>query len=200
MKILLMRHGESMAQAKLLNPDETDYMAVLTEKGIEQVKSAANKFDGKIDVVYSSPYKRTVITANTFINTHDKDLSINIDERLREIDFGIHSDNKSHPEMIDVANRQMAGDYEVRFGRTGENKREIVTRVFNFMIDVFFNNKKDDVILAVSHGRVISIIDYEFGTINNIKKEHISTTNASIKEIELTIQSIEKIKEFLNRF
>lgn len=99
--------------------------------------------------------------------------------------------------MIEVATKQIAGDYEIRFGRTGENKREIVTRFFNFMIDIFNKHDTDDTILAVTHGRAISIIEYEFCKINNIACELSGTKNAQIKEIILTDDRINKAEQHL---
>ncbi len=200
MKILFMRHGESKSQAKLVQNTDPDSWNGLTELGIEQVKNAAENTPIKIDAVYSSPYNRAILTAQTFLDTRGDKHDITIDERLREIDYGFHGgDTKKHPEMIAVAMKQIAGDYEVRFGRTGENKREIVTRFFGFLCDVFETHNPDDVILAVSHGRAISIIDYEYGTVNGIEKEHAGTKNAQIKEIELTAESVEKLVKHIEK-
>ncbi|MDR0364823.1 MAG: histidine phosphatase family protein [Bacteroidales bacterium] len=199
MKILFIRHGESLANAKIVKASDPDYLNGLTLNGIEQIKVAANSVTANINAIYASPYNRTIITAQTFIETRGDKLEILADDRLREIDYGIHGDNKSHPEMVEVAKRQVAGDYEVRFGRTGENKREIITRLFGFMIDMFNTNKENEIIVAISHGRVISILDFEFGTVTGIQKEHASTTNAEIKEIELNADNVAKITEYLKR-
>lgn len=198
MKLLFMRHGESKSQAQLVQNSDPDILNNLTSNGIQQVKDASKIFNGKLNAVYSSPYIRTKETAQIFLDTIKQPLSIITDERLCEIDYGFHGgDTKKHPEMIEVATKQIAGDYEIRFGRTGENKREIVTRFFNFMIDIFNKHDTDDTILAVTHGRAISIIEYEFCKINNIACELSGTKNAQIKEIILTDDRINKVEQHL---
>ncbi len=199
MKVFFMRHGESKSQAKQISATDPDSLNGLTDTGFEQVRLAAQNAPEKIDAVYASPYNRTMLTAKTFLDTRNENTKIVIDERLREIDYGFHgSDDKKHPYMIEVATRQIAGDYEVRFGHTGENKREIITRFFSFLVDVFNNHNLDDVVLAVSHGRAISILNHEFGALNDIVTEHGGTKNASLKEIELNPERIEKIMSFMD--
>lgn len=199
MKILFVRHGESLANVKLVKASDPDFLNGLTENGLVQAQLAAQSVRDKITTVYASPYYRTMLTAQTFCNVHNKDLDILVDDRLREIDYGLFGDNKSHPEMIEVAQRQIAGDYEVRFGRIGENKRELITRLFGFLIDIFNKHDKDDVILAISHGRVISILDYEFGMVNGIQKEHESTKNAGIKEFILDDKTVQNLKTYFEK-
>ena len=199
MKVFFIRHGERLANTKVVKASGPDFFNTLTETGITQVQEAARNIVDKINAVYSSPYTRTMMTAQTFIDARNEDLDIIVDDRLREIDYGIFGDNKSHPEMIEVAQRQIAGDYEVRFGRVGENKRELITRLFNFLIDIFNKHSDDDIVIAVSHGRVISILDYEFGMVNDKKKEHVSTKNAGVKEFILNEKSIANLQDHVHK-
>jgi len=187
MKILFIRHGESKAQAKQIELNAPDSINGLTDRGIEQVKTEAHNFQGKIDAVYSSPYNRTQITARVFLQELGIDKPIIIDDRLREIDYGYHGgEAKNNEELTAVAIKQIAGDYEIRFGKTGENKREIVTRFFDFIIDVFNKHASDETLLVVSHGRAISIFGHEFAEINGVIAESGGTTNAKIKEYDLS--------------
>ena len=136
------------------------------------------------------------MTAKIFIDTCGKNLPIITDERLHEIEYGVYPDKETkRKELEEVASKQVAGDYEVRFGQIGENKREIVTRMFEFLVDVFNKHSSNDTILAVTHGRVISITDAEFRMITNTPEIHGGTKNAQIKEIELNTENIEKIKQ-----
>ncbi|MCL2017432.1 MAG: histidine phosphatase family protein [Alphaproteobacteria bacterium] len=200
MKVLFIRHGESMSQVKQIQAGAPDYLNGLIQNGIDQIKSAAKSISNKINAVYASPHRRTVITARTLVDAQGGNIDIIMEERLREINYGFHvEDTKKHPEMIEVSMRQIAGDYEIRFGRTGENKREIVTRFFSFLIDVFNSHKENDVILAISHGRAISILNYELEYISGIQKERGGgTKNASIKEINLTPDNVKKMIEHIN--
>lgn len=201
MKLLLMRHGESRHQAKQIDLTAPDSENGLTNTGIKQVEDTAHCFRGKISAIYVSPYNRTILTAQTFLNGIKMFLPINIDNRLREIDYGkFIAETKNTPEMIAVATKQIAGDYEVRFGDTGENKREIVTRFFEFLVDVFNeHNTTADSVLAVTHGRAISIIISEFCMINNLPVIHTGTKNAQIKEIELTPERIYNVIQHIKK-
>ena len=195
-----MRHGESKSQAKQIEKTAPDSINVLTDTGIEQVKKVASDFQDKIDAVYASPYVRTQLTAQLFLKHLNLDIPIITDNRLREIDYGIFGiEDKKNPEMIHVATEQIKGNYEIRFGRFGENKREIVTRFFNFLTDIFNKHSSDNSILAVTHGRAISIIAAEICMINNITIELASTKNAQIKEIELTEQTISNIIKHIEK-
>lgn len=207
MKLLFIRHGESKSQAKEIESTASDAVNLLSETGIEQVKTAAQDFHGNIDAVYSSPYNRTKITAQLFLDTLGIHRKIIIDERLKEIDYGYHDGEVARKEDLEaVAIEQIAGDYEIRFGHTGENKREIVTRLFNFVIDIFNTCKPDDTVLAVSHGRAISIFEHEFYEINkiagprsNLCAEGGRTKNARIKEFDLNAQYIKNMVQRLKK-
>jgi broad specificity phosphatase PhoE len=199
MKILFIRHGESMGNIHKAKTNSPDYLNGLTQKGIEQIQDIAKCMDKKITAVYSSHYNRAVLSAETFVAAYGDDLKIRVDERLREVNYGIYGDDKNNPEMIEAVKRQIAGDYEVRFGRTGENKREIVTRFFKFLLDVFKNHKNSETIAVFSHGRAISIIEFEFNALNNIDAGHSHTANGSVKEIELTAERVEKLESFLQK-
>jgi len=192
MKVLFMRHGESKAQAKLVDEATTpDSEVGLTDNGIEQVKNAAREFHDNIDAVYASPYYRTQLTAQIFLQESGINKPIITDERLHEIDYGYP---RIKEELTAVAVKQVAGDYEIRFGNTGENKREIVTRLFSFLVDIFKKHKPTDTVLAVSHGRAMSVLQHEFNEINNIPDtEHGGTKNAQIKDFELTPERVANI-------
>lgn len=194
MKILFLRHGESKRQAKQVAFDTPDTLNSLSDAGIEQVKAAACKFHENIDAVYASPYYRTQLTAQIFLREIGTDKPIITDARLREIDYGYHDGEiPKKAELTEVAIKQVSGDYDTRFGQTGENKREIVLRFFEFLIDVFNKHDHTDTILAVSHGRAISILYHEFCEINNMDSEHGGTQNAQIREFELTPERITNV-------
>lgn len=195
-----MRHGESKSQAKQIEQNAPDSINGLTETGIAQVQATAKSFNNKIDAVYSSPYLRTQQTAQLFLDNLNIKLPINIDKRLREIDYGVFGiEDKNNPEMIAVATKQIAGDYDVRFGKNGENKREIVTRFFDFLLDVFNKQNKQDSVLVITHGRAISIVIGDFCMANNLPIMLDGTKNAQIKEIELNEKTITNIIHHLSK-
>lgn len=72
---------------------------------------------------------------------------------------------------IQTREKQIAGDYFVRFGDSGENKFEIETRLCDFLNDVYQNNFKDNTIVIISHGSITSYMK----RILNLKSPHIKT-------------------------
>ncbi len=72
MKIYLVRHGETNLNAKDVYqfPD-----TLLSKTGLKQSKSLANRFKNiKVDKIFSSPYKRTIQTAEMIKDITGKDI------------------------------------------------------------------------------------------------------------------------------
>lgn len=195
MNVFFIRHGESMANAKKIKSNSGDYLNDLTPKGIIQIQEASKKILEKIDCVYSSSHKRTISSAKIFIKNRFEKLRLQVDDRLTEINYGKYLDDLENEELEKITQKQIAGDYEIRFGN-GENKREIITRFFNFLIEIF-EKKYNKNIVIFSHGRAISIIEHEFYKINNIEKEHIHTRNGTIKKLEINQTNITLLKKRL---
>ncbi len=85
----LMRHGEAESNVRgfVSSAPENNH---LTEKGKEQVQTAAERFgDKKVDIIFSSPLARARETAEIFAKTlgFPKE-NIQYDNRLRETGFG----------------------------------------------------------------------------------------------------------------
>ena len=84
-KIILIRHGESLANAQKIYLGHTDWD--LSENGKKQAQIAAEYFkDEKIDAIYSSDLIRAYNTAVPHSQLHS--LPINAREELREIHLG----------------------------------------------------------------------------------------------------------------
>ena len=184
MKILFIRHGESLANiGKASAYIDEDVKNKLTPNGLAQIQETAKSIDSKISAVYASPMRRTIESAKVFIDAGHQQTSLFVDDRLREINYGIYTDDRDNPEMAQIAARQIAGDYEIRFGG-GENKREILTRFFDFINDCYKQHRHDSIVVF-SHGRAISMVESEFCRINKIQKKHIHTDNGTLKELEV---------------
>ncbi|MEK6895821.1 MAG: histidine phosphatase family protein [Nanoarchaeota archaeon] len=85
MKIILVRHGQSEANAAGIRQGSEDNWTdtQLSEKGINQVKKLAERLkDEKFDKIYSSNLKRAIQTAEEINKYHDK--KIIIDKRLAD--------------------------------------------------------------------------------------------------------------------
>lgn len=168
MNLIFMRHGESMDNIKQILSSNNLACSFLTERGIEQVKTAVDKIK-KIDKVYYSPLIRTIQTACFFKKIHH-DVEFVIDERIREINYGIYGDKKNNIDLDKVRELQKKGDFFVRFGKYGENKFEIYQRLISFLEDVKNDNFDNNNILIISHGSIISFLMKILG----VKSTHLA--------------------------
>jgi len=101
--LVIVRHGESIFNVPidLLDPNLEDILlkrkqisdvdVQLTEKGLFQSQQTGIYLSKHIpfDICFSSPYKRTLQTAEGIISNLDYDLKIYKDNRLREKEFGL---------------------------------------------------------------------------------------------------------------
>ena len=85
MELFLIRHGETDENAKGIIQGWMD--TDLNENGLKQAHDAAEKFNGKIEAIYSSDLKRAKQTAQQFRAKYP-DVPFIEDERLRERGFG----------------------------------------------------------------------------------------------------------------
>ena len=198
MKIYLIRHGESLANLGLVSADfSMDNQNSLSQKGENQIQAIIPAFQNcNIVRIFSSPMKRAVESAEILQSGLVNKPKIIIDNHLKEIDYGIFTDDRNNPEMQNIAKKQIAGDQEIRFGG-GENIREILERFLDFLVDTYKENQNSEIIVF-SHGRLISIVSKKIEELcqNNIKKSKID--NASIIEVELNNNEINILKTYLN--
>lgn len=106
--------------------------------------------------MYASPFPRIIETAH-YVYEKNPTVEVIIDNRIREVYYGMYSHQKNNEYLDDTRNKQIAGDYFIRFGEYGENKLEIETRLCEFLSDVY--NKKTNNVIIVSHGSVISYME-----------------------------------------
>lgn len=198
MKIYLIRHGESLANLGLVSADfSMDNQNTLSKKGEDQIRAIIPAFQNcNIVRIFSSPMKRAVESAEILQSDLVNKPKIIIDNRLKEIDYGIFTDDRNNPEMQNIAKKQIAGDQEIRFGG-GENIREILERFLDFLVDIYKENQNDEIIVF-SHGRLLSIVSKKIEELcqKEIKKSKIE--NASIIELELNNNEINLLKTYLN--
>ena len=173
MNIIFLRHGEAEDNVKGLISDKIEYNSLLTENGINEVKESLELLPNNIEVMYVSPLPRTIETANIVSNKYPN-IKVIIDDRIREINYGKYSHKKNNEELDEIRRKQINGDNLIRFGEYGENKLEIERRLTNFLTDVF--NSKNNNILIVSHGSIISYIK----RLLNIKSSHIKKGGVEI--------------------
>ena len=198
MKIYLIRHGESLANLGLVSADfSMDNQNTLSKKGENQIQAIIPAFQNcNIVRIFSSPMKRVVKSAEILQSGLANKPKIIIDDRLKEIDYGIFTDDRDNPEMQNIAKKQIAGDQEIRFG-DGENIREILERFLDFLVDTYKKNQNGEIVVF-SHGRLLSIVSKKIGEICQKKIKKSKIDNASINEVELNNDEITLLKTHLN--
>lgn len=155
-KIIFVRHAEAEGNVTQTLHGWTD--SKLTEKGISQAKKVAQRFKSeKIDVIYSSDLKRAYNTAELIADA--KQLDINIDEGLREINCGDFEDKpfnyleEIYPENMYNFNNQL----HLFTCPNGESAVEFQNRLVESVNNIILNNA-DKNICIVTHGTAIRVI------------------------------------------
>lgn len=170
MNIIFMRHGEATDNVRGIISDKEIYNSVLTEEGKIGALESIDKLPSKIDKIYVSPLPRTIETAH-LVSEKFCNSEVVIDGRIREINHGKFSGKQNNEELDKTREKQVAGDYFVRFGEYGENKFDIESRLCSFLEDIYRNNFTENTIMIVSHGSITSFMK----RILNIKTPHIKT-------------------------
>jgi probable phosphoglycerate mutase gpmB len=198
MKIYLIRHGESLANLGLVSAVfSMDNQNGLSQKGENQIQAIIPAFKNcNIMRIFSSPMKRAVDSAKILQSGLINAPKIMIDDRLKEIDYGIYTDDRDNPEMQNIAKKQIAGDQEIRFGG-GENMREILGRFLDFLVDTYKKNQNDEIVVF-SHGRLLSIVSKKIEELCQKKIKKSKIENTSIIEVELNSDEITSLKTYLN--
>ena len=143
MKLYLVRHGECTGNTKhrFSFPDDD-----LTEKGVFQAKELRGKMKNlSYDVIYSSPYQRTLHTAQ-IINYLDKEIIV--DERLKERSHG-----SLEGELISSVDpdEYWNCNTNIQYG-TEESISDLCSRVKDFLEKL--KKKQYQNVLIVSHSGV----------------------------------------------
>lgn len=151
-KYFILRHGQTIYQTRksdMIYPDIMHDNVSLTLKGRKEVERSVKKIKKeKIDLIYSSDFKRTKQTAQIAAkNLNIKE--INFDERLREINLGVYY-NKTRQEFY-IEFPKFSDKLLRKKPEKGESWVDCKKRLKSFLkdIDGKYKNKK---ILIVSHG------------------------------------------------
>jgi len=152
-KYILLRHGETIYQAKGLDifyPD--DNILSLTKKGEQQIKSAVGKLKKNgVSFIYSSDFLRTKQAAR--IVAKELVLKINFDKRLRDVEVGDWR-GKTGAEFYQVFSEKQ------RFSKrpkNGESWRDVKKRLKDFIRDIE-KKHKNKTILIISHADPIWLL------------------------------------------
>lgn len=154
MELYIVRHGKTFWNEAKRIQGWSDIE--LTEEGREvAVKSAEGMKDIHFDAIYSSPLKRAYETA--CILKGDRKLPVVVDQRIKEIGFGVL-------EGADFV--KIRGDKTSRFSsffdapelyeapEGGESLEDVSERAADFMKEIIEKHKNDERVLIVAHGAV----------------------------------------------
>jgi len=172
MEIVFVRHGQTdLNRSGCIQGSSTN--EILNGVGREEAEKAGSNFNSKkFDVIYSSPLKRALETAEIF--THDRN-DIIIDDRLKEIDFGewdgqpVAKIEKKYPDAIDSWGQ--VGQSYIKYAPNGETFEELNQRCGQFLRDMAdrYPNSK---ILVFCHGTLIRMMAAHYltnGNMNNFE-------------------------------
>ena len=178
MKLILIRHGESEANAdNILQGREN---GKLTFKGAEQARTAGKELKEKykIDMVFCSPLKRAVETLENILVEDPIEGPVFMCKLLEERDFGEYSG--SEIDLIDW--KEMYVDNKINKEMGMESLVDLKKRTNLFLEDLKLEDE-NSTILVVTHGGPMKMI------INEI-------TEKSIEEIDVENAKFLVFEEF----
>jgi broad specificity phosphatase PhoE len=169
--LVIVRHGESERNvAKELAKTTGTHSFVsgrrdidvrLTKTGHAQARSTGKYLEAEynFDVIFTSPYRRTVQTAVEIRRQMEIKLPLVREERIREIEFGIldglTSDGMKLKYPEEFLRRKRGGKYWYR-PPGGENRPDVALRVHSFLGTLTRDYRKKSV-LVVCHSVVVLV-------------------------------------------
>ena len=157
MKIYVIRHGETNANKNGVLQGISDWP--LNEDGIKLAEITGENMKGiKFDACFSSPLDRAKQTAKLVLdNSGNKNVDIQIDDRLIEMDMGIYEGKSIKPDNLEVPvakillyklNPFISGRF-----KNGESASECCKRTQSFLYELA---KKDyECVLVSTHGAAL---------------------------------------------
>lgn len=179
MRIYVLRHVESGAMRwRMDNPDAEDVIAELlpdsvvdvSELGEQQIEALALHFAALPEEEqpthgFASPYKRTHRTGDGALSKLPRKVVLVLDDRLREIDFGIFAcltkKGRAARFPAEWEERRKVGKVNYR-PKDGENWFDVADRLVEFQ-EVQLDALPDDaVVLIATHETVVSCTEWKW--------------------------------------
>ena len=170
--LVIVRHGQSQrnvekeraklaGEATVWGGTVRDVDTPLTDLGVQQAIQTGKflRSVAAFDVIFSSPYMRTLQTSQHIAEQLDHPSQIVIEERVREIEFGIldglthHGMKERYPE--EWARREREGKYWYR-PPGGESRPDVALRVHSFL-GALTRDFRQQKVLVVCHSVVVLI-------------------------------------------
>ncbi|MGD2206316.1 MAG: histidine phosphatase family protein [Anaerolineae bacterium] len=157
MKLLLIRHGESVGNAERRIQGQTDFP--LTDRGRDQARALAQRLCREgwaITAIYASDLSRAAETAEIISATLD--VPVALDQRLREYDAGVLNGiiwrevEHLYPDLWHAFHHS---DKWVHFPES-EGNETFVSRLSAALADI--QGKHSEVVAVVSHGGSLGML------------------------------------------
>jgi len=158
MKLIVARHGITKLNKENKVNGRID--EELAPEGRQQALELAQRLaSSDIDVIYSSPLKRAVQTAEPL--SERLGIPIITDERLTEVDFGELS-GKSQSEIAELLGQSMVEllssyQYDLSAYR-GETNGQVKERTESFIDEL--KTKEHEVALIIAHGGIVRMLSF----------------------------------------
>lgn len=147
-----VRHGETLFNKQYRLQGQCD--SPLTNQGIQQAQTCRDTLkDVMFDACYCSTSERTRDTAQILLE--GKDIYIQWDDRLKEIDFGDLEASKFLEDWDEQKKRFDAMHYR---DVGGEDKVDVKKRLLEFLWESYDRSENNAMVLLVSHGNYYMMI------------------------------------------
>ena len=186
MKLIIVRHGESEANAKGIHQGQRVNVG-LSGRGKEQARRVAERLNNEnIEAIYSSDLKRACETAEEIARAHN--LKVIQDKRLREFDIGDFTDKEKlwvlfHSHKVAESSRLGIPKWEVK-APGGESELDHIHRVEGFFNEIIKKHKGS--VLIVAHGGTNKIFFSVAGYASREQMYNIPQANSAVNIIDIS--------------
>jgi phosphoserine phosphatase len=186
--LYFVRHGETdynrrgVIQGRKVNSD-------LNALGREQAEALGQRFrDTYLDVIYSSPLKRALDTAQT-VRMHHPETELHLLEDLEEMSWGRY-EGEEPGEVLDrflatLFDRWSTGDFAYRV-EEGESILDVQERALR-ALDYIVSREAGKSVLVVTHGRFIRVLlssvlgEYGLDRMQDIKHSNTAVNHVTCR-------------------
>jgi broad specificity phosphatase PhoE len=190
LRLILIRHGETYANVKRINPNVvTNKKGTLTKKGILQAKKTGRHLAKEnINIIYSSDLHRAKETAKE-INNHIKAPLVYVKD-IRERDLGVFGGLPYGSFRNFVRDNNL--DLLTYEPKNGESIKNAEKRVIKFFKDCI-KKHKGKTVLWISHGSILKRLLMHALKDDKEKYKGLQPANCSISIIEFDKKNNPKV-------
>ncbi|KPB06246.1 histidine phosphatase family protein [Bacillus sp. CHD6a] len=180
--IYMVRHGESPKEGNERTRD-------LTEKGhLDAQKITSILIDEDIDVVFSSPYKRSILTVEKLAKQIGQEVLTF--EDLKERIFSSEDNRISDKELIPLLEKSFIDpNFALEEGESNADCQERAIKVLKEILDLF----KDKKLVIGTHGAVMTLMMGHFDRIYDLNFL-LSTSKPDIYKMEFNEQELVNVQ------